>query len=217
MHVQARFRIRWLLVAAGLALACAEGVAVPATAAMFVCVDAKGRTITSDRPPPECADREVRELRRDGSVKRVIAPPVTLEERARQAAEEQRRRQQVEEQRAQERRERALLAAYPTERDIDRAEKQALERQQASLARATKRLESLRRDGKKLDEEADFYAGRKQPEKLKAAYESNAAMIRDQQQVIADNAEEVKRIEERFQAERQHYRELKDRESAGKK
>jgi len=44
---------------------------------IFVCVDAKGATRTSDRPIPECHDREQRVLGRDGTVKRIISPPVT--------------------------------------------------------------------------------------------------------------------------------------------
>ena len=46
---------------------------------LYVCTDARGRTLTSDRPPPECADRPVRELRSDGSVRRVIEPPLSAE------------------------------------------------------------------------------------------------------------------------------------------
>jgi len=47
-------------------------IAPSAYAQLYVCTDARGRTLTSDRLPAECADRPIRELRSDGSVRRVI-------------------------------------------------------------------------------------------------------------------------------------------------
>jgi hypothetical protein len=47
----------------------------------YICKDANNRTITSDTPPPECANREIREYGRDGTLRRVIEPPLTAEQR----------------------------------------------------------------------------------------------------------------------------------------
>jgi len=41
---------------------------------IYSCVDAKGAKRTSDRPIPECSDREQRILNKDGTVKRVLPP-----------------------------------------------------------------------------------------------------------------------------------------------
>ena len=43
----------------------------------YTCVDSKGHKLSSDRPIPECSDREQRVLNKDGSLKRVI--PATPE------------------------------------------------------------------------------------------------------------------------------------------
>ena len=48
-----------------------------AQAQFFQCKDASGRTLSSDRPIPECADRPVRELGRNGMLKREVPPPLT--------------------------------------------------------------------------------------------------------------------------------------------
>jgi len=40
----------------------------------YTCVDSKGNKRSSDRPIPECSDREQRVLNKDGSVRRVIPP-----------------------------------------------------------------------------------------------------------------------------------------------
>ena len=46
------------------------GLSVPAGAqsSIYTCIDAQGRRITSDRPIPQCLDREQRELSRSGIV-----------------------------------------------------------------------------------------------------------------------------------------------------
>ena len=40
----------------------------------YTCVDSKGNKRSSDRPIPECSDREQRVLNKDGSLRRVIPP-----------------------------------------------------------------------------------------------------------------------------------------------
>jgi Domain of unknown function (DUF4124) len=53
---------------------------------IYTCVDAKGKKRTSDRPIPECSDREQRVLNKDGTLKRVELPALTPNERAEQEA-----------------------------------------------------------------------------------------------------------------------------------
>lgn len=59
-----------------------HGLVVAQSGGIYVCVDAKGRKLTSDRPIPECIDREQRELGPSGSVRRTIAPTLTAQERS---------------------------------------------------------------------------------------------------------------------------------------
>ena len=77
-----------LLLAALGSAACAQAV-VPGSG-IYSCVDKNGRRLTSDRPIPECIDREQRELGPTGTVRRVIGP--TLTEHEREALEVQRRK-----------------------------------------------------------------------------------------------------------------------------
>src|SRR5882724_9514780 len=51
-----------------------------AHAQSFVCTTASGKTVVGDQFPPECFDRETRELRSDGSLRRIIPPPLTPEQ-----------------------------------------------------------------------------------------------------------------------------------------
>jgi hypothetical protein len=49
---------------------------------IYTCIDSNGRRITSDRPIPECLDREQRQLSGSGLVRRGLPPSYTADERA---------------------------------------------------------------------------------------------------------------------------------------
>lgn len=188
-------------------LLCALAGAAAGQQSIFVCSDAKGRTISGDRPPAECVGA-IRELRSDGSVRRVIEPPLTAQQKAARQAEEKRQREEAERQRAQMRKDLALLETYASEEEIENARARALATRQALIERATRRMEEHRRERSKLDSEAEFYAKREMPDKLKRAFEDNAALMRSEEKIIADSRAEMQRINERFDAERKRWREL---------
>jgi hypothetical protein len=71
-----------------------------------------------------------------------------------------------------------------------------------------RRMEEHRRERKKLDNEAEFYAKRQMPAKLMRAFEDNAALMRSEEKIINDARAEMQRINERFDAERKRWREL---------
>ncbi|MCS6945057.1 MAG: hypothetical protein RMK97_06550 [Sutterellaceae bacterium] len=179
-----------------------------ASARLYVCTTASGRTISADRPPPECADRPIRELRSDGSVKRVIEPPLTPEQRAALEAERKRQMQEAERQRAQMRRDLSLLETYANEAEIENARHRALADRQALIERAQRRLQELLRERKRLEEESEFYVRRELPEKLKREIAANEEMIRVQEKVIADAKADMARVNERYDAEAKRFREL---------
>ena len=122
-------------------------------AQIYMCKDASGRTITSDRPIPECADRAMRELDRSGRARRDIPAPMTVEEKRRLQLEEEKRK--VDEASADEQRrsDRLLRAHYKSEADIEVARKRALEqvddrikRDKAALTAAEKQQQLAQAD-----------------------------------------------------------------------
>lgn len=175
---------------------------------LYVCTDARGKTITSDQPPPQCADRPIKELRNDGSVRRVIEPPPTAAQREAKAADDRRKAEEEGRRRDQARRDQALLDAYGDEKEIEEARTRAVNSRNVLVDRARKRMDELARERKKLDDEAEFYAKREKPDKLKRAYDTNATMVKAQEKIIADTEAELKRINERFDAEIKRFREL---------
>jgi len=175
---------------------------------LYVCTTASGRTITADLPPPECADRPIRELRRDGSVRRVIEPPLTPEQRAAREAEARRQAEQAERQRNQMRRDLSLLETYGSENEIEATRNRALGDRQVIVERANRRMEELKRERKKLDDETEFYNKRELPEKLKRSLAANNEMQKSQQKIISETRADMDRVNERYDAEIKRFHEL---------
>jgi hypothetical protein len=198
---------RFRLVAAGACVGLALA-AAPVSATMFVCTTPAGKTITADRPPPECANVQIRELRDDGSVRRVIEPPATPEQLQARAERAQREQREKEAKRAKARQDIALLETYANEKDIEAARKAALASRQAMIDRSSKRLETFAAERRKLDDEKEFYVNRKLPDKLEHAIEANKSLVEAEQRLIAEMEADMGRINKRFDAEIERYREL---------
>ena len=98
-----------------------------ASAQIYVCKDASGRTLTSDRLIPECANRAMRELDRSGLVRREIAAPLTALQKQEREAQQERQRLDaaaLDEQRLYDR---AMMIRYRNETDIASARQRALD------------------------------------------------------------------------------------------
>ena len=185
----------------------AQGPNSPPAGTMYSCI-ANGKTYSADRPPPECANSDIRELNRDGSVRRVIARPLTPEEQRAKALEAKKRIEEEERQLAQRRRDRSLLESYANEEEIEAARRKALEGAEESIKRSTERTASLAKDRKRLDDESEFYKNRAQPDSLKRAYELNAQAATAEQKILAEARSEITRINERFDAEKKRFKDL---------
>ncbi|TXT36908.1 MAG: hypothetical protein FD135_3960 [Comamonadaceae bacterium] len=82
---------------------------------IYICVDAKGRRLTSDRKIPECVDREQKVLNPSGTLKTVVPPLLTVREQ--QALEDKALAEQDARNRPlkEKRRLQALLLRYPNQ------------------------------------------------------------------------------------------------------
>lgn len=178
--------------------------------AIFTCVDAKGRRLTADRPIPECLDREQRELTPGGTVKRRIGPVLTAQERA---AEEDKARNAAEERSRlaeEKKRERALLTRYPDRSAHDKERATALVLADNAIAAARKYNSDLAAQRKKLNVELEFYKGdpSRVPAQLKRQVEENQHHMEAQERFIANQDNEKKRINARFDEELAKLKEL---------
>lgn len=175
-----------------------------ASAGIYTCTDARGRTLTADRPIAECNDREQRELNPSGSVRRKVEPTYTArelqerEDRAREAAIVAAR------QTDERRRERALLVRYPNLATHDRERGEALAQIDAVTQAAKKRISELGEDRKKIDEEMEFYKQdpSKAPGALRRKIDENTQSVAVQNRFVLEQEDEKKRVNARFDEER---------------
>ncbi|MGJ7614232.1 MULTISPECIES: DUF4124 domain-containing protein [unclassified Variovorax] len=184
---------------------------------IFTCTDARGRTLTADRPIAECSDREQRELNPSGSVRRKVEPTYTArelqdrEDRAREAAIQAAR---ITDER---RRERALLVRYPNAATHDRERNEALAQVDAVTQAARKRIAELADDRKKVDEEMEFYKldPSKAPGAVRRKIEDNTQSVAVQNRFIAEQEDEKKRVNARFDEERVRLKTLWSAQNGG--
>jgi hypothetical protein len=177
-------------------------------AQLYVCTTPSGRTLTGDLPPPECQNVQIRELNRDGSVRRIIEPPLTPEQRKKREEEEKARRERERSAQEQLRKDRALLEAYASEDEIESARDRVLAERQALIDRATQQLKEYQMDRKRLEDESEFYVKRSLPEKLKRGLADNTELQAQQKRQIEEIRADMQRINERYDADLRRYREL---------
>lgn len=191
-----------LLVVSTVALAQGKGI--------YTCIDSKGRRITSDRPITECLDREQRELTGSGTVKRVVPPSYTAEERARidaqKKAEEALQARIAEEKR----RDRALLIRYPNKPVHDKERTDALAQIDEVISAVNKRAQALLDQRKDISAELEFYQNdvSKAPLWLRRKLEDNEQQVAVQQRFVVEQTQEKQRLNARFDEELVKLRQL---------
>jgi hypothetical protein len=177
------------------------GTAGASSAAIYSCVDANGRRLTSDRPIAECLAREQRLLNADGSVRQVVPPSMTIDEMA--EAEARKRQAEVERAARQDavRRDRNLLNRFPNEAVHNRAREAALDDVRKGVKFSEDRLVDLERERKPLMDESEFYKGRKLPAKLKQQLDANDAAAAAQRSLVQNQKDEITRINALYDVE----------------
>ena len=170
---------------------------------IYTCTDGKGRKITSDRPIMDCIDRNQQEITPSGTVKRVLGPTLTAQERAAQEEKEKTEAEARALQAEEKRRDRALLSRYPSRQSHDKERAQALVQVDEVIKAASKRAAELAEQRVVIATELEFYKKdpSKAPPPLKRRIEENDSSIAIQKRFIADQDTEKQRVNLRFDEE----------------
>ena len=203
-------RLKALGVGVGVAVACslAAGTVLGANTSVYSCIDSHGKRLTSDRPIAECSAREQHLLNPDGSVRQIVPPTMTADERAdaelreRQIAADRVARQDAI------RRDRNLMARFPNEAAHNKARAAALDDVRTAVQASEKRIALLAADRKPLSDEAEFYRGKTLPAKLRQQLDANDAATDAQRALIQNQQTEVGRINALFDIELARLRRL---------
>ncbi len=181
-----------------------------ATGEIYTCVDRNGKRHTSDRPIAACIDREQEVRGSTGTVRKVLPPSYTREERAaieaRQRAEEEEKARIAEERR----RERALLLRYPNQAAHDRERAEVLSQIDDVIAAVQRREDNLKAQRKEIETELEFYQSdpSKAPAWLKRKQDDNTAQFEVQKRFLDTQLREKQRINARFDEELARLRQL---------
>lgn len=178
-------------------------------AQIFTCKDGSGRMLSSDRPIPECANRPMREISREGWVRREIPAPLTAEQKRQlQLQDEQRKARDaaLEEQRQVDR---VLMMRYGSEASIETARRRDVQMMQEQLQESSRSISAAERRLAEVKTETAFH-------KKKKALPADLVQKRDlAEQVIRSGKQDISQIEVaiaqanvRYDASLKRFREL---------
>ncbi len=180
----------------------------PGPGGIYSCTDDKGRRWTSDRPIPACHGREHRVLNPDGSVKAVLTPELTADERAEQ---DQRERKALLEQSTRQdalRRDRNLMLRFRNEAAHQNARNAALDDLRKAVQVSERRLAALQAERKPLTDETEFYVGKPLPAQLRQRLDANDATIAAQRSLMENQQIEIVRINAMYDIELERLKRL---------
>jgi len=164
-----------------------------------------GKKVTSDRPIPECINKEQRQLNPDGSLRSIVTPTPTDDERA----EKERLEREGEVARVARndavRRDRNLMQRFPNEAAHQKARDKALDDLRSAAKNSEARIGLLVIERKKLEEEKQFYVNEQVkkplPTILKQKLDANEAALEAQRSLSQAQQEEYSRINDNYDLE----------------
>ena len=175
----------------------------------FRCVGTDGKKYYGSTIPPQCIGQPVEQLNNQGMVIKRIDAAASAAEREKKAAEEEERKKREIISKEEGRRNRALLATYTSEKDIDAARARALKDNQGAVADIEKRIGGLKTRLAEQKKELDFYTGKnKPPAKLAQDIQSTEFDIHAQEDLLAAKKKEVEQINARYDDDKKRYAEL---------
>jgi hypothetical protein len=181
-----------------------------ADAQAYRCVGKDGKRYYGSIVPSECAGRPVEELSPQGMVIKRIDPEGSEKARLAKEAQEAKKREDETIAREAARRNRALLATYTSEKDIDDARARALADNQQAVKEAEERIEAIRKRQSDYEKELEFYKGKnKPPAKLNDDLKSAEDDLKLAQQALEAKRKEVLGINAKYDEDKKRYAELR--------
>lgn len=179
-----------------------------ARATTYKWVDQNGVVHYTDKMPPDAVNRGNVELSRDGVPLRKVDPALTPEQRRAREQDEERRRQTARLAEETARRDRALLASYANEAEIDLARTRALGTIDAVLHSTSAYTEQLNRRKTELVAKIATYKNRPTPPVLERELTGIDDELGRQADLVAQKRREIAAVNAKYDADKTRYREL---------
>lgn len=175
----------------------------------YRCVGKDRKTYYGQTPPPQCMGMPLEMLNRQGMVVKRIDPHADAEKKALKEAEDKKKREEDALVKERLRRDKALLASYASEADIEATRKRALLDNEKGIQEIDTRIAGIRRHQAGLAKEMEFYKGKnKPPAKLDQDVKSADADVKAQEELRDKKKKEADAINARYDEDKRRYVEL---------
>ncbi len=189
-----------------------------AEAQSFRCVGKDGRKYYGSTVPQQCLGQPVEQLNNQGMVIKRIDPEGEEKVRLAKEAEAAKKREQDAAAKEAARRNRALLATYSSERDIEVARERAIADNTKAVQEVESRIAAIRKRQAGYDRELEFYKGKNKPPAKLAEDMKNAEMeLKAQEELLEAKKRDVEGINAKYDAEKKRYLELTRGSSASRR
>jgi len=180
-----------------------------AEAQSYRCTGKDGKKYYGQAVPPQCLGQPVEELNAQGMVVKRFDAAASAAEREKKLAEDEERKKREIISKEEGRRNRALLATYTSEKDIEQARARALTENETAIKDIERRIGGLKKRQDEIKKEMDFFQGKnKPPAKLEHDLQSAEFDIKTQEQLIATKKREVASINQRYDDDKKRYIDL---------
>ena len=178
----------------------------------YRCTGTDGKRYYGSTIPMKCVGGVVEQLNAQGLVVRRIDPDGEEKEREAKAAAAAKAKEEEVAAREENRRNRALLATYTSERDIDDARARALADHRGAVQQVEIRIEALQKRRAGYDKELEFYSDKKgnakPPAKLLEDIGTVEIDLRAQQDLLATKKKEADLINAKYDQDKKRYMQL---------
>lgn len=180
-----------------------------AEAQTYRCVSKDGKKYYGATVPPQCLGQPVEQLNAQGLVTKRFDAAASAAEREKKAADDEERKKREAVSKEEGRRNRALLATYTSDKDIEQARARALKDNEAAVKDVEQRIAALKKRLGELKKESVANAGKGQPPaKLTSDISSVEFDIKTQDDLLATKKKEVDLINARYNDDKKRYAEL---------
>ena len=191
------------LAACAMILAQSEAAAQPAQTT-FRCVGKDGKKYYGQTIPGQCIGQAVEEIDKNGNLVRRIENQ-SAEDRALKKAAEKKKSEEAAAKKEEDRRNRALLATYSSEKDIEEARGRALKDNQQSIKEIEGRIAQIKKRQGELATEMEFYKKNPAPQKLQNDIKGAQADLDAQQNLLEVKKKEVDSINARYDEDKKRF------------
>ena len=178
----------------------------------YRCVGKDGKKYYGSTVPTPCLGQPIEQLNTSGMVVRRINPEGEEKERAVKDAEAKKKREDEAAAKDAARRNRALLATYTSEQDIDEARSRALADNEQAVRDVELRIDAIKKRQASYDKELEFYkGGNKPPARLQDDIRDAEIDLQAQENLLVVKKKDVNSINARYADDKKRYRELTGR------